>query len=515
MKTFSLDKNVARAGGLDAKCFVRNLYTFLTNLFVIQRQDLGGSAFCRVTNMDSKSLSPQSMVGGTTPTFPQANTLRLCLCVAGFAASVFLSPDATAADWMRFRGPNGSGLAMDAKPPGTWGDSENVRWKTELPGPGSSSPIVVGDRVFVTCYSGYGDGRGSGDMQKLERHLVCVNRADGKIAWSSAIPAVQPEDGYSGFLTEHGYATQTPTSDGERIYVFYGKSGAAAFDLNGAKLWQTSLGTDSNRKGWGSGGSPILYRDFVIINASEEGHALVALEKKTGKIAWKAEGAGLASSFGTPLLVEGEGRTDLVFALPGELWGLNPETGKLRWFAETGLTGNLAASVVAGHGVVYAFGGFPRLGAVAVRTGGKGDVTKTHLLWSGSISTYVPTPVLHDGRLYFVSDAGFATCLDAKTGNSVFKERMPGAGATGRGGKPFYASAVLADGLVYAVSRQNGTFVFEAKPDFKLVAQNRLAGDDSQFNATPALAGRQLFLRSNRALYCMEAAESADSRKTK
>ena len=434
--------------------------------------------------------------------------------IVSLSAGLLASFTAHGADWDRFRGPNGSGTAADAKPAATWSESQNVRWKTELPGPGTSSPIVVGARIFVTCYSGYGDGS-NGDMQTLQRHLVCVNRADGKIAWASAIPAAQPEDNYGGFLTEHGYASHTPVSDGEHVFVFFGKSGAAAFDLAGAKLWQTGLGTGSNGKNWGSAGSPILYKDFVIINASEEGHAIVALEKKTGKVAWKAEGAALGYSFGTPILVEGEGRTDLVFSLPGELWGLNPDTGKLRWFAETGLPGNIAPSVIAGDGVVYVFGGFPKLGALAVRTGGKGDVTQTHIVWAGSTSSYVPSPVLHEGRLYFVSDAGFATCLDAKTGSAIFKERLPGASATGRGGKPFYASAVMADGLVFAVSRQNGTFVFEAKPEFKLVAQNKLGGDDSQFNATPALADRQLFLRSNRALYCIEATLSAGTEKTK
>jgi outer membrane protein assembly factor BamB len=440
---------------------------------------------------------------------------RRGVVLAGTVASMFSSFGATAADWPRFRGPNGSGIATDAKPPTTWSDVENVRWKTDLPGPGTSSPIIVGDRIFVTCYSGYGDGRTGGDVQKLLRHLVCVDRTTGKIAWSADVPAVQPEDRFDGFMTEHGYASHTPVSDGERVYVFFGKSGAAAFDLEGKKLWQTSLGTDSNRKNWGSASSPILYKDFVIINASEEGHAIVALEKATGKIAWRAEGSALELSFGTPVLVESEGRTDLVFSVPGELWGLNPDTGKLRWFAKTGLPGNIAPSVIAGDGVVYVCGGFPRLGALAVRTGGKGDVTETHIVWTGSISTYVPTPVLHEGRLHFVSDAGFATCLDAKTGNVIYKERLPGASATGRGGKPFYASPVLANGALYAVSRQNGTFVLEAKPEFKVIAQNKLEIDNSQFNATPAIADGQLFLRSNRALYCIEAPPTANAQKAK
>jgi len=418
-------------------------------------------------------------------------------------AALLASQSWAQSDWTRFRGPNGSGIAEDAQPPTVWGDTQNVQWKVALPGAGTSSPIVVGGRVFVTCYSGYGDSQRGGDITKLQRELVCVNRADGRILWSSAVPAAQPEDYYDGFLAEHGYASHTPTSDGERVYVFFGKSGAAAFDLTGRKLWQTSLGTASNQKRWGSASSPILYKDFVIINASEEGHAIVALDKKTGKEAWRATGDALELSFGTPVLVESEGRTDLVFAVPGELWGLNPDTGKLRWYALTGLPGNIAPSVIAGDGMVYACGGFPQLGAVAVRTGGKGDVTNTHIEWSThNNSSYIPTPVLYEGRLYFVSDAGFATCLDAKTGELVYKERLPGVAGVGRG-KPFYASPVLANGALFAMSRRAGAFVIAAQPEFKLLAQNRLAGDDSDFNATPALDGWQIFFRSNRNLYCI------------
>ncbi|HYR58463.1 MAG TPA: PQQ-binding-like beta-propeller repeat protein, partial [Chthoniobacteraceae bacterium] len=295
------------------------------------------------------------------------------------AAAFFVGSLAADADWTRFRGPNGAGFDTGTQPPTVWSDTQNLQWKTALPGAGTSSPIVVGDRVFVTCYSGYGDGGRGGDIAKLQRALVCVNRGDGKILWSSAVPAAQPEDYLDGFLGEHGYASQTPASDGERVYVFFGKSGAAAFDLAGRKLWQTSLGAASNDKRWGSASSPILYKDYVIINASEEGHAIVALDKKTGKEAWRATGDALEYSFGTPTLIESEGRTDLVFAVPDELWGLNPDTGKLRWFAQTGLPGNIAPSVVAGDGMAFAFGGFPQLGAVAVRTGGKGDVTKTHV----------------------------------------------------------------------------------------------------------------------------------------
>jgi outer membrane protein assembly factor BamB len=403
-------------------------------------------------------------------------------------------------DWTRFRGPNGSGIAAGARPPTTWNESQNVKWKVALRGPGSSSPIVVGHRIFVTCWTGYGDGK-ENDPGKLNRHVICVDRVTGKELWVRDVPAESNVDFYSGYLQEHGFASHTPVSDGERVYVYFGKGGALAYDLDGTELWRVNLGSAANAKNWGSASSPILYQDKVIISASEESHAVYALDKKTGKELWKSEADSLEYSFGTPVLAEHAGRTDLLLNVPEELWALNPDTGKLRWFAETGLPGNIAPSVVCGDGVAYAFGGFPRLGAVGVRLGTKGNAT-TNVMWNSNNSTYIPTPVLQAERLFFASDAGFATCLDAKTGALIFKERLPGASATGRG-KPFYAAAVLADGNVFAVSRYNGTFVFAAQPEFKLIAHNKL-NDESQFNATPAISGRQMLVRSDRFLYCLE-----------
>lgn len=427
-----------------------------------------------------------------TPLFLPSRILTLLACL--------LASETMSSDWPRFRGPNGTGISPDATPPTTWSDTQNVHWKTALPGAGTSSPIVVGDRVFLTCWTQDSAG---GTSASLVRQLVCLDRLTGKIRWSRSVPAETPADRYEGFLQEHGYASHTPASDGERVYVYFGRGGALAFDLEGRELWRASLGTEANAKNWGSASSPILYGDKVIINASEESHAIHALDRRTGRQIWKAEGDSLSYAFGTPVLSEAGGRVDLLMALPNELWALNPETGKLRWYAESGLPGNIAPSVVIGEGMAFAFGGFPRTGALAVKLGGKGDVTSSNVVWSGNNSSYVPTPVLHEGRLYFASDAGFAVCLDAKTGALVYKERLPGASASGRGGKPFYASAVLANGNIYAVSRRNGVFVFAAQPAFKLVAHNRLSGDDSDFNATPALAGRQLFLRSDRHLYCI------------
>lgn len=417
----------------------------------------------------------------------------------GLAGGLIINT-AAAADWARFRGPDGSGIAESATPPTSWSDSDKLKWKTPLPGPGTSSPILVGDRIFITCWSGYADGS-NGGPGNLKKHVVCLERETGKILWDSEVKGEPQVDNYQGFMQQHGYASQTPVSDGQSVFAYFGKAGAVAFDMNGKELWQVNLGRSANAKNWGSASSPILYKDYVIINASEESHAIYALDKKTGKEVWKAAGAALEYVFGTPVIMGPDDHKELVISLPNEVWALNPDTGKLRWYAQTGLPGNIAPSVVAGDGVVYAFGGFPKLGAVAIRTGGKGDVTRTHVLWSNNNSTYIPTPVLHEGRLYFVSDAGFATCLDAKTGQLVYKERVPGASARGQG-KPFYASPVFANGNIYAVSRYGGTFVYPAKPEFKLLAHDTISSDNSQFNATPAVTGEQIFLRSDRYLYC-------------
>ena len=423
-----------------------------------------------------------------------------CVTACFFARAWAASPG----DWTQFRGPNGSGISPDATPPTAWSDTQNLKWKTPLPGAGTSSPILVGGKIFLTCWM----EAAAGGASSFQRELVCLDRTSGKILWSKSVQGEAQPDRYEGFMQEHGYASHTPVSDGENVFVYFGRVGALAFDLDGKELWRVNLGNDSNQKNWGSASSPILYKDCVIISASEESHAVYALNKKTGKQLWKAEGDALTLVFGTPVISEQGGRTDILIAAPNELWALNPDNGKLRWFAETGLPGNIAPSVVLGEGVAFAFGGFPKLGSLAVKLGGKGDVSKTNIIWTSHNSTYVPTPVLHQGRLYFASDAGFATCLDTKTGALVFKERLPGASASGRGGKPFYASAVYANGNIYAVSRRNGVFVFGAQPEFKLVAQNKFTGDDTDFNATPAIAGRQLFLRSNRNLYCIEAMQS-------
>ena len=411
------------------------------------------------------------------------------------------------ADWTQFRGPSGTGVAGEGKPPTRWTANENVKWKVALPGPGSSSPITLGERVFVTCYSGYGaDQNDPGSPEKLTRHLVCYDKATGKKNWIADVPAVTPEDAYRGYIAEHGYASSTPVTDGESVFVFFGKSGVLAYDLDGKKLWQTSVGTDSDIRRWGSCASPILHKNLVIVNAASEGRAVVALDKKTGKQAWIASGNKLSLSFSTPALVKSKTKTELVVAMPGEVWGLNPDTGKLIWLANIKPNGNVCPAVNPGDGMAYVTGGFQTKGSLAVKTGGSGDVTATNLAWAVGKSSYVPTPVLNAGRLMSVNEDGIAVCLKAETGEVVYEERLTIRGG-GKGSRPFYASPVLADGKLYVVSRQAGVVVLKAGDQFQQLEQNAPL-DGSDFNASPAIVGDELFLRSNKFLYCIANAKA-------
>ena len=408
------------------------------------------------------------------------------------------------ADWPQFRGPSGAGISAATEVPLTWSDTQGLAWRTPLPGPGSSSPIVFGDRVLVTCYSGYGiRDAANGAKKGLKRHLVCARLADGEILWSKAIAAELPEDDYVGYLREHGYASSTPVTDGQQVFVFFGKTGVLAFDMDGNEQWRKAVGKESSNRRWGSAASLLLHKDMVIVNAAEESQSIRGLDKQTGREVWKAEAASLELTYGTPTLVDlPEGTSELVISVPGEVWGLNPDKGKLKWYAETNLTGNVCPTVVAHDGIIYAFGGYRSSGAHALRAGGRGDVTDSHMLWFTRESSYVATPLLHDGFLYWIDDRGLAHCLDAKTGESAYRNRVPGLNTSGR---PVYASPILAADRLYVVSRWSGTFVLAAKPTFEVLACNRFESDESDFSGTPAVVDGRLLLRSGRYLYCVAA----------
>ena len=394
-------------------------------------------------------------------------------------------------DWPQYRGPGGLGISTEKGLPITWSQKENLAWKTELPGPGASSPIVIGQRVFLTCYTGYGVANQKGDLAQLKRHVLCLNRGDGKVLWNKAVESKQPE---SDRVREHGYAASTPAADGERLYVFFGKSGVFAFDHDGKQLWNADVGSTLN--GWGSAASPVLFKDLVIVNASVESESLVALNKNTGKEVWRAKG--IKESWSTPLLVTAQGgKSELVVPIQGKLLGFDPDSGNALWSCATDIGWYMVPGLVAQDGIVYCIGGRSG-GALAVRAGGKGDVTKTHRLWTGKKGSNVSSPVFHDGHLYWMHDTlGTAYCAEGKTGKIVYEERLAKAGQV-------YASAVLADGKLYYVTRDGSCYVLAAQPKFQQLASNDLGEHFTiRMDASPVPSAGQLLLRSDRYLYCV------------
>lgn len=412
-----------------------------------------------------------------------------------------------AEDWSRFRGPNGSGTSTSSLPV-SWTPTANVAWKSELPGPGVSSPIIVGNRVFVTSYSGYGlDRNKPGEIANLKRHLLCFDAKTGKKLWQKDVAASLPEDPYSGIgVTAHGYASHTPVSDGENVYVFYGKSGVFAYDLNGKDLWQADLGKESDPWAWGSSSSPILYEDLLIVTASAESQSIVGLDKKTGKEVWKQEASGLDGMWGTPVLVKiDDQRTDLVLSVPKEMWGLNPKNGKLVWSSNATGADQSHSSAIALGDTVVAFTGRGG-GSVAVRAGGKGDVTEKNVLWTGRDSDRFASPVAYKDNIYLVAN-GMLTAINAKTGEKISQVRLkgglPGAGGGGGFGSADYASPVIAGDKLYYTKGTGETFVFDLSSEPKQISVNVLTTDKESFGGTPAISNGNIYIRSDKNLYCV------------
>lgn len=397
----------------------------------------------------------------------------------------------SSADWPGFRGPTGMGTSDAKGLPVTWGLDDNIAWKVELPGPGASSPVVFGDKIYLTCYTGFFvPGEDGGSPEDLKRHLVVLNRADGSTAWDKAVKAKLPEEER---IRDHGFAANTPAVDAERIYVFFGKTGVFAFDHSGQELWQADVGSKTH--GWGTSASPVLYKDKVFINASVESESLVALDRKTGEEKWRA--GGIREAWNTPLVVTAaSGRQELVIATQGKILAFDPETGKELWSCKTDIGWYMVPSVVAHDGVVYALGGRSGVAALAVRAGGDGDVTKSHRLWTSMNGSNVSSPVYLDGHLYWMHESrGVAFCAKADTGEIIYEKRLDRPGQV-------YASALLADGRLYYLTRDGMTYVLAAKPEYEELSANDLR-DRTIFNGSPSVDGSRLLIRSDKYLYCI------------
>ena len=443
-------------------------------------------------------------------------------CMAVICLTLLVS-SVSAEDWTRFRGESAAGFSKKAAPT-KWGPKENVKWSAELPGAGVSCPIIVGDKVVLTCYSGYGlDRREPGEIDDLKRHIVCVDRNTGKILWNRTISNESREDRYSGMgVPEHGYASHTPVTDGKAIYAFLGKSGVYAYDLEGKQLWHTSVGTNSDDRRWGSASSPILYKDLLIVPAICESGALIALNKKDGAEVWKQDAGGLRGTWSTPLIVKvDEKRSDLVMGVPYEVWGLNPSNGKLRWYLPVEGR-SFYTSVMEKDGVIYgAIGGRDGGGSFAVKVGADDDATKTHRVWEGPDQSSYASPVVHNDLMFFVSN-GMANAIDAKTGERVKRVRLKApARSTGdsndsgdteaprrtrRGGgrTSDYSSPVIANDKMYYIKRNGEMYILSTDKELKQIAVNTVTEKTEEFSATPAISDGQIFIRSNKRLYCVE-----------
>ncbi|MGY8768356.1 MAG: outer membrane protein assembly factor BamB family protein [Pirellulales bacterium] len=408
--------------------------------------------------------------------------------------SLLASP-VSAEDWTRFRGPSSYGASAATGLPTEWDGEKNILWKTELPGPGSSSPVVLGNRIYVTSFSGYGmNEEEPGDKKDLKRHLICVDRSTGKIVWDKSIkadPGVEEKD-YSGFVALHGYASSTPAVDDTGVYVFFGSGGAAAYSHEGKLKWNVSCGTKTH--GFGTANSPVIYKDTVIVNASVESGAIIGLSKKNGKELWRWDG--VQKSWNTPILVEANGKPELVFNTFKTVRALDPRNGKELWTCEA-IEDYICPSVIHHDGIIYAIGA-RKNATIAISTGGRGDVTDSHVLWQKNKGSNVSSPAYFDGHLYWASESkGIAYCADAETGDIVYEERMDP--------RPdrIYASPIVADGKVYYMSRTKGAFVVPAKPEYELLSHNVIQEDASVFNGSPAVVDGKFYLRSNQSLYCI------------
>ncbi len=455
---------------------------------------------------------------------------RFWIALIAACFSLTISDVRAADDWTRFRGPNGSGISKDSVAvPTEWSDSKNLKWKIDLPGPGASSPVVVGDKVFVTCWTGYGvDQANPGNQAALQRHLLCIDRATGKTLWKKDVKAKLPEDEFGGMFAENGYATHTPVSDGKRVFAFFGKSGVYAYDMDGKELWNVDVGSDLDRRKWGSASSPILYKNLLIVPALVESHALIALNVEDGNEVWKKEAEGFGNCWGSPILIDlPDGGQEIVLCVPQEIWAFNPDDGTLKWNAKGPPSDSMCSSAIAHDGVIYAMESGPRGGGtVAVKAGGSGDVTNDNVVWTGTDRNRIGSPIVFDGRIYFVSGK-IVNCLNASDGSKVYQERLDTSGAAiapapappsggppgggrrgGRGGMGAqdYSSPVVSDGKMYFPSRDGTVYVIELGEKFKLLGKNKFT-DSGQVVSTPAISDGQLFLRSSKYLYCIANSE--------
>ena len=402
-----------------------------------------------------------------------------------------------AENWPGWRGPGGDGISTEKGIPIRWSSTRNIAWKVAIPGEGHSSPIIWSDKVFLT----------SSLTEKNKRILICLDRPSGQTVWQREVVQSPPES----IHRLNSRASGTPTTDGRQVYVTFmraegdrviapnvsserlitpGKIVVAAYDLDGNETWKTTVGDFVSAHGFNT--SPVIFEELVIINGDHDGDAyLVALERQSGRERWRIRRENKTRSYVTPIIREIDGRTQMILSGSVCVASYDPRNGKRHWIVD-GPTEQFVASMVYDGKYVFATGGYPERHTVAIRPGGKGNVTDTHIAWRTTRgAAYVPSPIIAGRYLLMVGDSGIASCLDAETGKRHWMERLPG------GHSP---SPVSADGLVYFVSDQGVTTVIRPGETFEIVAQNELG---ERISASPAISQGQYFLRTHQHLYCI------------
>ena len=428
--------------------------------------------------------------------------LGFCILSSAFCIS---------ADWPQWRGPQSSGVSPEHGVALEWGAAENIAWKTPIPGRGHSSPIISGNRIFLTtAIEGevlpgakaaihymdekhektfvHPDSMGADHKQTFK--VLCLDAASGKILWE--------QTAYDGAVYDNrhkrsSFASPTPVTDGRTVFAFFGSEGVYAYDFSGKQLWKANIGRIPNM-GLGTGTSPVLHQNLLILQADEDtgaGSFILALDKRTGKEVWKTPRK-VQVSWSTPVIVQSAGRTELVASGNELVIGYDPATGKELWRTK-GVQSNAIASPVFAGDLVFVSAGFPKK-TLAIRLGGSGELTPdSGIVWTYEKGTaYVASNLLYDGFLYLITDKGILSCLDAKTGEVKYDSGRPPGAAT------FTASPIAVDGKILITSEDGETYVIQPGPKFEVLRTNSLG---EPVYSSPAVSGGSIYIRGEKNLY--------------
>lgn len=417
-------------------------------------------------------------------TFPLRSYSLRSLFTGILVLSVWLAfskPAQAEKNWPRWRGPHQTGHAKEEGLPTTW-DNRSVAWKVDLPGRGQSSPIIWGERIFLT--SALENGR--------QRVVFCVNRSDGRILWKRIAWTGQPEPSHR----MNGWASSTCVTDGERVYAFFGRGGGLfCYTVDGELLWRKDLGYFEGP--WGTAACPVLVRDMVIQNCDSEKDAyIIALDKRTGEEVWKTQRDD-ARGWSTPILIEAGGREELVINGDTGVRAYNPDTGDEYWFCKS-FNGRGTPTITPVGDLLVAVNGKP--GPIyAIRPGGNGDVTNTHMAWQTQRGggRDLPSPIVIDHYVLVSNMKGILTCYDGRNGKELWKGRLGG-------NSNVSAAPITYGGLAFFHNEAGETFVVRPGEKMNVVARNTVdAAQDEIFRASITPSDGQIFLRSDRVLYCI------------